>query len=156
MIYLGKLLQENDLNIFFYANKEIASGDKDILNVQIGVLNDIEFTLNQYQSTSESALVLVDPYYVSYTIYDCTQGLQEIIRQTINTKPLRHDTGVYYAGIKLHPRIFRVGRHIIQWSYKRFPESNLRKESISFDIIRTAHYSGEFCKSQYSTDKCII
>jgi len=156
VIYLGKLLRENDLNIFFYANKEVSSGDKDVLNTQVGVLNDVEFTLNQYQSTSESKLELIDPYYVSYTIFDCTQGQQEIIRQTINSRPLRYDTGIYYAGIKLHPNIFRIGRHIIQWSYKRYAESNLRKESSSFDVIRTAHYSGEFCKSSYSQDKIVL
>lgn len=135
MIYLGKLLRENDLNIFLYADKEV---------------------FMTHTNTTELELTLVDPFYLSYTIFDCTTGQQEIIRQTINSKPLRYDTGIYYAGIKIHPQLFRVGRHIIQWSYKRYPESNLRKDSYTFDVMRATHYAGEYCRSNYSKDKIVL
>jgi hypothetical protein len=135
VIYLGKLLRENDLNIFLYANKEV-------------LMNDVNST--------DIELTFIDPFDISYTIFDCTHGRQEIVRQTINSKPLRHETGIYYAGIKVSPQIFSVGRHIIQWTFKRYPESNLRRESCTFDIVRTAHYVGEFCQSSYSKDKIVL
>jgi len=126
VIYLGKLLKENDINIFFSADNQ--SGD---------------------------GTVSIDPYCVLYTIYDCTTGKAEIIRQTINSKAMRFDTGHYFVPLKLHPRIFRVGRHKIEWMYKRFLESSLRREMMQFDITRTAHFSGEFCRSVYVNDSSV-
>jgi len=124
VIYLGKLLKENDLNIFFLVK-------------------------------DQSGTISIDPYCVLYTIYDCTHNKSEVIRQTINSKAMRFDIGHYYVPLKLHPRIFHVGRHKIEWMYKRFPESNMRRQIMQFDISRNAHFSGEFCKSVYSENSAI-
>ena len=129
MIYLGKLLTKDDLSISFYTDQ---------------------------QGSSDGSSILVDPFLVAYTVYDCSSGIQEIIRQTINSNPIRCDTGIYYAGIKLHPSIFRLGRHVIQWTFKRYPESSMRSESRTFDVVRRAHYSGEYCRTTYVNDKIVL
>jgi hypothetical protein len=152
MIYLGKLLKEDDLHIFFYANSTVLSGDQDILNTVTDDLNSTNFTLNSYQSTTEAVSIPFDPYYVSYTIIDNTRCKNEIIRQTINSKPMKFDKGFYYAPIKISPRIFRIGRHYIVWSFRRFCDSALFTKKDSFDVIRPANYSGEFCRSTYAPD----
>ncbi|MDO8640932.1 MAG: hypothetical protein Q7R33_05260 [Nitrosarchaeum sp.] len=92
---------------------------------------------------------LIDPFYVSYTVFDLTTGKQEIIRQTINSKPMRFDTGSYFVPLKLHPIIFRVGRHIVKWAFKQYDDSMLMRESQEFDITRPAEYAGEYCLSKY-------
>jgi len=151
MIYLGKLLKVDDVHIFFYANSQVELANKDVLDTAAGTLNNPEFTLNTFESSYTQSLTLVDPYYVSYTIFDNTQGKKEIIRQTINSIPMRYDTGIYYVPIKLHPRIFRVGSHIIEWSCRRFMNSNLRIVTDEFKITRNAAYAGEFCQSSATT-----
>jgi len=158
MIYLGKLLKVDDIHIFFYANSQTESANKDVLGDADGTLNDPEFTLGTFESTYNQSLTLIDPYYVSYTIFDNTYGKKEIIRQTINSIPMRYDTGIYYVPLKLHPRIFRVGNHIIEWSFRRFESSSLRTMTDGFNIARSAAYAGEFCQtsstSTTSTGKC--
>lgn len=157
MIYLGKLLKENDLHIFLYADSTVLLDDNDTLNTLTDELNDIEFTLNTYQSSSNRTLVPIDPYYISYTIIDNTHQKNEIIRQTVNSKPMKFATGFYYVPIRISSRLFNVGRHYIQWSFKRFCDSPLFTKKDSFDVVRPAAYSGEFCKSTYAkdyVDKC--
>jgi hypothetical protein len=173
MIYLGKLLKVDDIHIFFYADSQVESGNRDVLGAVTGTLNSPEFTLSTFESTYSQSLTLVDPYYVSYTIFDNTQGKKEIIRQTINSIPMRYDTGIYYVPLKLHPKIFRVGSHIIEWSFRRFADnslgmtsdsaiarnaSSLRTMTDEFMITRNAAYSGEFCQTSstsiQSTNKC--
>jgi len=153
MIYLGKLLQNDDLTIFFSVNDVVADVDKDELNDNSDLLNDIDFTLNTWQTLTEQGLVAFDPYFVAYTIYDCTHGKEEIIRQTTNSKPMRADVGHYWAPFKVDPKLFRVGRHIIKWEYKRYFDSELEASASMFDITRPAAYSGEFCNTSYSTVK---
>lgn len=120
MIYLGKLLKENDITISFVAD-------------------DID-----------SAGIAIDPYLVTYTIFDCTHGKSEIIRQTINSVPMKYDTGKYFVPLKIDPRIFRIGRHCIEWTYQRFIDYPLQTSKGQFDVVRDAHYSGEFCRSTYA------
>lgn len=149
MIYLGKLLKENDLHIFFYADSIASSGDHDVLNT----LTD---TLSTFQSSNRT-FVPIDPFYVSYTIIDNTHRKNEIIRQTVNSKPMKFATGFYYVPIRISPRLFNIGRHYIQWSFKRFCDSALFMKKDSFDVVRPAAYSGEFCRSTYAkdyVDKC--
>jgi hypothetical protein len=123
MIYLGKLLTKEDLNVFFY---------------------------------NSDGVMPIDPYYVSYTMFDCTHGRQEIIRQTINSLPMKFDNGSYFVPIHLDPKVFRPGRHIIQWSYKKFQDTELQMVSESFDVIMPTKYAGEFCRSTYAREKIIM
>jgi len=120
MIYLGKLLKKDDITIAFYAD-------------------DID-----------SAGIAIDPFLVTYTIFDCTHGKSEVIRQTINSVPMRYDTGKYFVPLKIDPQVFRVGRHKIEWVYKRFEDYPLQTSLGEFDIVRDASYSGEFCRSVYA------
>jgi hypothetical protein len=96
--------------------------------------------------------VLFDPYSVQYTIFDCTTGKEEIIRQTTNSKPMRFDVGSYFVPIHIHPKIFRIGRHIIRWTYKDFIESEIKTSNDQFDVTRPVAYAGEFCRSTYAKE----
>lgn len=114
MIYLGKLLQKDDLPIFVYNND-----------------------------------VLIDPYYISYSICDCTTGKCERIRQTLNSIPMRFDVGSYFIPIHLDPLIFRVGRHVVRWVVQKYFDSSKIQSSNEFYVSRSPFYSGEFCRSTY-------
>jgi hypothetical protein len=122
MIYLGKLLTNRDLKIFFF---------------------DID------------GVTPVDPYYVSYTMFDLTHNKKEIISQTINNKPMKFDHGSYFAPIDLDPKVFRPGRHLIQWSFKRFSYNNIELMNATFDITRPTYWAGEFCKMPYAVDRTV-
>lgn len=98
----------------------------------------------------------IDPYHVVYTIFDCTHGGQEIIRQTINSVPMKFDHGSYFVPIHLHPKIFRPGHYVIQWSYKKFEDSELQMITQSFDVVTPTSYAGEFCKSTYANERIIM
>jgi len=114
MIYLGKLLEKDDLHVFIY-----------------------------------SGATLVDPYSITYTMFDCTQGKQEIIRQTINSKPMKFDTGSYFVPIKLDPKVFRIGRHLIRWSVMEIAGGSVQQATNDFAITRPPYFSGEFCNMKY-------
>jgi hypothetical protein len=119
MIYLGKLLKQDDIKVFTYNGTE-----------------------------------LIDVDYITYVIYDCTTGKQEVIRQTENSVPMRFDVGSYFVPLHLDPKIFRVGRHRVRWQVKQFSDSIMQQATDEFDIIRRPMYNGDFCKQPYmpSTD----
>lgn len=116
MIYLGKLLTKDDLNVFLYHND-----------------------------------VIVDPFDISYTIFDCTTGKQEVIRQTINSKPMRFDVGSYFVPLHIHPKIFRVGKHLVRWKVQQYSNSLIQQAVEEFDVTRPPAYAGQFCKSKYAS-----
>ena len=149
MIFLGKLLQNDDLNIFFYMNNVVTTHDKDIINDEDGLLNDKEFTLNTWSTTTIEGQVEFDPYHVRYTIYDLTHGLEEEMRHTVNSKPMRAAKGHYWAPLKINPRFFRIGRHMIKWEFKQYFDSELQVSVEEFDVVRPVAYAGEFCESVY-------
>jgi len=97
----------------------------------------------------------IDPAVVSYTIFDLTHNKKEIIRQTINSKPMRYDIGHYFVPIHLDPLIFRTGRHLIQWAFKRFTDLDTQMVNDTFDITRPTYWAGEFCNVPYAVDKTI-
>jgi len=150
MIFLGKLLQNDDLNIFFYVNDIIEHPNKDVLNDPNGLLNDVEFTLNTFTTYTERGLKPFDPYFVSYTIFDLTHGKEELIRHTTNSKPMRYGIGHYWVPLKINPRFFRIGRHLIKWEFKQYFDSEIQVSTEEFDIVRPAAFSGEFCASTYA------
>ena len=92
---------------------------------------------------------LVDPCSITYTIFDCTTGKSEIIRQTINSKPMKFDKGCYFIPLRLNSQIFRTGRHIVQWQVKQYSDSDVQQVIKDFDIIRPAHFAGEFSNAKY-------
>ena len=94
--------------------------------------------------------VLIDVDYIRYTIYDFTTGLQEVIRQTENSEPMRYDVGSYFVPLKLDPKVFRVGRHLVRWQIKKYFHTPLEQAMDEFDIARAAQYNGDFCKQQYA------
>lgn len=153
MIYLGKLLQHGDLRAFVFDEGVITVNDLDILNDPNSLLNDLHTTLNTFSNTTTSGLRPFDPYFISYTIIDCTHGREEVIRSTINSRPMKFQDGGYFAPFKVDPVYFRIGRHLILWQYRRYFDSTLESTVQDFNISRQAAYSGEFCASQYAEDK---
>jgi hypothetical protein len=172
MIFLGKLLDINDLKIFFSVNDVIEESNKDVLNSIQGTLNNLNFTLNTFETITHTGEKPFDPYFVSYTIIDQTHskyetirqtnnnqvanyyftqtpGRDETIRQTTNSIPMRHGVGYYWVPIKIDPKLFRIGRYLIQWEYKQYFDSEIQASFEEFDVVRPAAYSGEFCNIVY-------
>jgi hypothetical protein len=94
--------------------------------------------------------VIVDPFGILYTIFDCTTGKQEVIRQTINSKPMRFDVGSYFVPLHIHPKIFRIGKHLIRWQVQQYSNSVIQQAGEEFEITRPPAYAGEFCISKYA------
>lgn len=150
MIYLGKLLQNDDLRALVAERGIITVNSVGGLNDPLQLLNE-NLDLNDFLNTTVAGLVPLDPCFISYTIVDCTHGREEIIRETMNSRPMRSAKGLYFAPLKIDPKLFTVGRHLILWHVKRHVDSQLEMFVQEFDVTRQASYSGEFSRSTYST-----
>jgi hypothetical protein len=76
---------------------------------------------------------LSDPYWASYTLYDCTSGHDEVIGLPERT-PLKFTTGGYFAPWTV-PDDEPVGLHKVRWRYKETATSSIRDDVEEFQII---------------------
>ena len=76
---------------------------------------------------------LSDPYWVTYTLFDCTSGNDEIIGLAERT-PIKFETGSYYAPWTV-PDDEPLGLHKIRWRYKEASSSVEKIEVEEFQII---------------------
>ena len=115
MIYIGKLLEQTDLDVYIYYNN-----------------------------------ALIDPFSIFYSIFDCTKGKSELIKQTAHSQPMRFDIGSYFVPIRINPILFTTGRHLVKWQIQQNQGDEIKQVTEEFDVVRTANYAGEFFKSTYA------
>jgi hypothetical protein len=98
-------------------------------------------SLKQGQTTTKDDLnvyfyiggSLSDPFWSSYTIYDCTTGTEELIGLPDKT-PIKFGTGSFYAPWQV-PDDEPVGSHKILWKFKETATSEIKTEKEEFQII---------------------
>jgi len=81
----------------------------------------------------DGAGALVDPYYIRYSLYDYTTGLEVLIGDP-NRIPATTGTGQYYAGATL-PLDANIGDWLIRWNFRETPTSPLIEAVQEFNIV---------------------
>jgi len=76
---------------------------------------------------------LSDPYWVTFTLYDCTSGSDEVIGLP-DRIPIKFNAGSYFAQWTV-PDDEPVGLHKIRWKYKDSSSSSLKEDVEEFQII---------------------
>ncbi len=82
----------------------------------------------------DSGNVPVDPFWITYTIYDCTTGNK--IAKPLVGAPSRAGVGEYFVFLFFMAGQWNIGSHIIEWKYKSTQQSNVVKSIQRFDVVR--------------------
>jgi len=149
VIWLGKSLKMSDLGVWVLEDRVVPVNSDQPLDPIVQELNP-GTDLGSLDGSSARLLIPVDPHHISYTIVDCAHGHEEIIRQTINSRPMRAGKGHYFAPIKIDPKLFRIGRHLVLWHVRKYHDGTMELIVQEFDVVRQSHWSGEFSNSTYS------